>query len=113
MSIARVTRETDGCVYFCQAGARGPIKIGFSTQVTKRLGTIARNFFDWPPAERAKFKVGSGHRCDVRLRGVVRGKGADEWDTHRRFARLRLGRTEWFKPGPDLLQYIEQHAVMP
>jgi hypothetical protein len=82
-------------VYFVQAGADGPIKIGFSRALSARIKKMRA---DCP--------------YELTLLAHIDGGQDVEQDLHERFAHLRL-RGEWFSPGPDLLEYIEalQQAV--
>jgi hypothetical protein len=87
-------------VYFVQAGEGGPIKIGFSNHLKKRL---------------ENFEVCSPYELKVLY--VLPGGSADEGDLHRRFAMFQIvlpdGRVkkEWFQPADELLQFIELMRV--
>jgi hypothetical protein len=75
-------------VYFIQAEAGGPIKIGISRDVERRRGELQR-------AERQALKV----------LATFEGTIQDESAMHTRFAAHRL-HGEWFSPAPDLLSHI-------
>lgn len=79
-------------VYFAQAGEDGPIKIGTSEQVDRRLKSLQLS-------------------CPQKLRllGTVFGGHKLERELHRMFEAHRI-QGEWFRAGPDLLEYIRQHA---
>jgi hypothetical protein len=80
---AQAEAELVGSVYFARFDRR--IKIGFSTNVPRRLTEI-------PTDE---------------LLAAAAGTRADELRLHDRFAAARINR-EWFKPVPELLGYIER-----
>jgi hypothetical protein len=82
-------------VYFIQAGAADPIKIGSAKNPQHRLQTLQ-----------------IGAHCSLRLIARMDGGEAEERALHRKFSHLRL-RGEWFKPGPELLAFIAPFAVAP
>jgi hypothetical protein len=73
-------------VYFAQKRKGGLIKIGWSRSVETRMAAV-----------RAK------------VVGAIPGERKVEKALHERFAHLRV-RGEWFKPGADLLAYIDYEA---
>ncbi len=75
-------------VYFLQAQTGGPIKIGWSTDVKRRLDAL---------------QPGCPYPLSILL--CVRGTLFDEQLLHRKFARFRL-HGEWFEPAEALLNYI-------
>lgn len=83
-----------GFIYFIQFGEAGPIKVGHSVyDVEQRL---------------AAMQVGSPEV--LRLRGVIENSTIKaEKELHARFAGLRI-RGEWFRPDPELLDYIRDHS---
>jgi len=87
--------ERDGFVYFVQAGQQGPIKIGWSQDVPRRI---------------AELQVANASRLS--LVAVVPGKMRDEATTHERFAHLRLG-AEWFQDAPELRAYLRECGDSP
>jgi hypothetical protein len=76
-------------LYVVQAGAAGPVKIGTTTNLPRRV---------------AELQVGNAAALTVLLK--IPGDGGDEVRLHRRFARLRE-RGEWFRPDPEILAWIE------
>lgn len=79
-------------IYFVQQDETGPIKIGCTTNVDKRL---------------AQLQIGSA--VPLRLLGVMTGHHAQEASLHEQFAKDRL-EGEWFSPSRELLEYIERWA---
>lgn len=75
-------------VYFAQLPT-GSIKIGYSSDVNTRMDQL-RGHYGAEPS----------------LLLVMDGDRETEAEMHQRFAHLRLGRTEQFKPGPDLMAFI-------
>lgn len=73
-------------VYFAQRRKRGLIKIGWSRSVTGRLRAMK-----------------------AKILGAVPGDRSTEKGLHKRFDHLRV-RGEWFKPGDDLLTFIQSRA---
>ena len=76
-----------GWTYFISDGER--IKIGFSERPRRRI-----------------LGIGSTLGKDLKTLAVVPTSIAGEFETHQRFAHLKI-RGEWFRPEPDLLQFIE------
>lgn len=76
-------------VYFVMLGDAGPIKIGFSDNVPKRMGELERHYGVTPTLLHTE----PGGRPEE-----------DAW--HERFAEARLGRTEQFRPVPELMDAI-------
>lgn len=75
-------------VYFAQAGEGGPIKIGTSEQVERRIRSLQ-----------------SSIPQPLRLLGTVLGGHARERELHRQFEALRI-QGEWFRPEAPLLDFI-------
>jgi hypothetical protein len=73
-------------VYFAQRASDGLIKIGWSRSVKIRMSAVQAKVIGAVPGERAEEKV-----------------------LHDRFARLRV-HGEWFKPDPELMDYIQTEA---
>lgn len=73
------------------------IKIGFTTNLTRRLKAIARGS-SMPDG----MTIGP-----VQLLAVEPGDISLETRLHRRFDRSRVGNTEWFRPSKALRRYIE------
>lgn len=76
-------------VYFAQGVDGGAIKIGTSRNVPARLRQLESNY--------ARPLV---------LLGTLPGGRSEEQAIHERFAHLRLGRTEQFRPEADLMKFI-------
>ena len=76
-------------VYFMQAQTGGPIKIGWSADVRRRMES---------------FQPG----CPIPLKIIlcVRGSIYDEQIIHKKFSRFRL-HGEWFEPAAELLQFLD------
>lgn len=80
-----------GSVYFIRSGVDGPVKIGFASDPEDRLKTLQ-----------------TGHPEKLKILAVLPDRTLhDETALHHRFTHLKM-RGEWFRPGPDLLKYIEQ-----
>jgi len=75
-------------VYFVQAGRNGPIKIGTTNDIARRL---------------TQLQIGSPE--EIMLVGMAAGDGELEDEWHQRFDSFRL-RGEWFKPDASLLTAI-------
>ena len=78
-------------VYFIDNGDF--VKIGRSTNTAKRLATLQ-----------------CASPYDLKIILVVTGGYDKEQELHERFAHLRH-RGEWFKKGPELLQFIEEELA--
>lgn len=76
-------------IYFVQPIDGGPIKIGCSENVPFRIKQLETHY-------------------DRRLAllATIEGDRKVEAEVHARFAHLRLGRTEQFRPGPELVAFI-------
>ena len=86
---ARFVRYVGNHIYFVQESGAGFIKIGISSRVVERVYSILRS--------------GPPHRLTVLA--VIKGDRAMESGFHRRFSHAHiLG--EWFRPTPDLLNFI-------
>lgn len=82
-------------VYFAQH-PDGRVKIGMTSDVARRMDELSKGL-----------KV-NGDR--VELLGSVRGSKARELELHAMFDELRIDPSaEWFRPGVELMQFIEQH----
>lgn len=75
-------------IYFAQLPT-GAIKIGTSENVDARLGQLERHY-----------------RHPVALLHTIDGGRDIEREMHERFGHLRFGKTEQFRPGPDLMEFI-------
>jgi hypothetical protein len=83
-------RMVDGIakVYFLQENGTGAIKIGTSKHLKKRIDELTREL----PSESTLLATTDGWR-------------ETEWVLQRRFVHARI-RGEWFRPVPELLEYI-------
>lgn len=77
-----------GRIYFVQAGDDGPIKIGWTMDVERRL-----------------LELQNGNHLELRLLGSCEGSEQMEAQLHRRFAMHRM-RREWFSPAVELTRHI-------
>lgn len=84
-----------GKIYFLQVPS-GPIKIGFTTK--KPMGRM--------------LELQAGNHETLTLLHWMPGTLEMERDLHRRFLHLLL-RSEWFQPGPDLLEFIRLTILGP
>ncbi|NIA72299.1 hypothetical protein HBA54_27285 [Pelagibius litoralis] len=83
-------------VYFAQAGDAGPIKIGFASDVEKRLAGLQ-----------------TGNPEPIRLLNIVPdGTRSLEARIHAKFGEHRL-RGEWFRPAPEVLEFVADPQVDP
>jgi hypothetical protein len=76
-------------IYFMQAAEGGPIKIGCTGDVDMRHK-----------------ELGSTYGRDLIVLATMEGGRQREAEIHARFAHLRLGRTEQFRPELDLMEFI-------
>ena len=81
--------ERNGLVYFVEAGLGGPVKIGWTQDVERRI---------------AELQTANAHRLN--LLGTVVGTMEDEAATHARFSHLRL-EAEWFTNSPEIHQFLK------
>jgi len=75
-------------IYFIQQGIDGPIKIGTTDDINKRIATL---------------QTGSPHK--LRLIGVIEGDQEKERQLHNFFSAYRLT-GEWFAPDKMMFDYI-------
>lgn len=81
-------------VYFIRRSGDGAIKIGYSRDVARRIGALQ-----------------TGCPDNLTLAGLMTGgTKADEWNLQQRFRALSI-RGEWFKPTPELLEYVGRHPA--
>lgn len=87
---APYTLKTEGFIYFVQAEAGGLVKIGWATNVEKRLATMQMV-------------------CPIPLTVLARFAGSvpAERALHQRFAAHRQ-HGEWFSPCPELMALIDE-----
>lgn len=86
-------KDRYGVVYFVQAGPGGPIKVGWTQDVGRRLGELQ--------TANAKKLV---------LLGTVPGTMETEASLHARFSHLRL-EAEWFRNSPEIHLFLSENAV--
>lgn len=79
-------------IYFIRSGASGPIKIGITREISTRIQEL---------------QTGNPER--LHLLGRLLGGRFEESELHRRFADHRI-HSEWFRPVPELLDFIEEYA---
>lgn len=79
-------------IYFIQIGRHGPIKIGYTAKrrVSHRKGNLQ-----------------TANPCRLRVRLCMGGDENREAVLHRFFAYAHI-RGEWFRPAPQLLDYIDR-----
>jgi hypothetical protein len=96
--MARSTRKrlgAPGFVYFIQAGADGPIKIGYTADPFARLEELQ-----------------TAHYEDLRLLMTIADNGTLEARLHERFAELRI-RGEWFRAEGELDSVLWMSGLVP
>ncbi len=79
-----------GFVYFIQGETGGPIKIGYSDDVAKRLKGLQ-----------------TGHPDNLKVLFTYPGSQEDEKEMHLKFEAIRL-RGEWFRPTDEIFSAIEE-----
>jgi hypothetical protein len=84
--------DLNGHVYFVEAGENGPIKIGWSQDVERRIGEL---------------QVANAHK--LRLLGVVPGTMQKERELHGFFAHLRM-EAEWFQNSVEIREYLRENG---
>jgi hypothetical protein len=82
--------ESAGFVYFLQSGPDGPIKIGWSQDVTRRIEEL---------------QTANARR--LVLLGTMPGRMEDEAALHTRFAHLRM-EGEWFQDAVEIHSYLRE-----
>jgi hypothetical protein len=76
-------------IYFLQSVDGGPVKIGTTEDLAVR----------WKALE-------ADYGCELALLAIMPGGKDEEAEVHERFAAIRLGRTEQFRPTADLMAFI-------
>lgn len=89
VSAAQHATSAESDLYFIQVAGGGPVKIGISSDVRKRLDGL-RTSCPYP----------------LELRRTVRRMGLLERPLHAQLAAARL-RGEWFEPTPDVLAVVD------
>lgn len=82
-------------IYFLQPVEGGPIKIGCSENIDARR-------------EQLEARYGQ----PLALLATMKGDVGEEFAIHRRFKHLRLGRTEQFRPAPELMEFINRPLLV-
>lgn len=90
MTQARKAQKTGGAIYFVQAEATSDVKIGFSTNIQKRIKALV-----------------TGSSSGLVLLGAMPGTVFDEKALHKRFSQHRL-QGEWFRNHPEVMGYINE-----
>jgi DNA-binding XRE family transcriptional regulator len=78
-----------GIIYFIQMGDGGPVKIGYTADLAKRINSL---------------NCGSPHALNVL--GTIPGTTAVERALHKLFKPYRM-RLEWFEPAPEVIEWIK------
>jgi hypothetical protein len=81
-------KKRRGLVYFVQRGLDGPVKIGWSQDVPRRMSEL---------------QVANAEK--LRLLGTVEGTMEDEEATHVRFSHLRMN-AEWFRCTEEISTHL-------
>jgi hypothetical protein len=81
---------------YAMQDAEGMVKIGFTAR----------------PVRQRRGQVQAARRSKVVVLGVAPGGRADEAEMHRRFAHLRAD-GEWFRPEPELLEWVRALGAEP
>lgn len=87
-------KDRDGLVYFVEAGGDGPIKIGWTQDVDRRI---------------AELQTANAHK--LTLLGTVPGTMDREAALHARFSHLRL-EAEWFRNSLEIHEFLREAAVV-
>jgi hypothetical protein len=82
-------------VYFLQPVTGGPVKIGHAVDIERR---------------RAQLECHYGQ--PLALLATLPGGRDEEQAIHHRFASLRFGRSEQFRPGPELMAFINRPLLV-
>lgn len=82
-----IAHDRESVVYFARRLSDGAIKIGFTSDVARRMVELRK-------------KHGGAHE----LISTRAGDKPDELKLHERFAAHRIGETEWFHPVPEILE---------
>jgi hypothetical protein len=81
-------------IYFMQPVAGGPVKIGCSDDVERRQRQLERDY-----------------GRPLVLLATMEGGRQEETEIHGRFAHLRFGNREQFRPAPELMEFIERPVI--
>lgn len=86
-------KEEQSWVYFIGDSSAGTIKIGYSKNLAQRLSQLQ-----------------TATTNELQLLGSLVGGSRLERRLHEQFSSLRV-RGEWFRPGPELIQYLREHCI--
>lgn len=78
-------------VYFIQVGSDGPIKVGLTNNITKRISVLQ-----------------TGNPFPLHFLTAFRGTTKEAAEIRERFSHLRM-HGEWLAAGVDLVDFIKQH----
>jgi hypothetical protein len=92
--LARLLTSDEQMIYFVQSGDDGPIKIGVSTNIGKRLTALQ-----------------TAHGERLRIVGVMKGDFSKEKRIHSQF-KSSLKRGEWFQATPELKDFINTRSLI-
>ena len=81
-------RLSMGAVYFIRADGRGPVKIGFTTDIDGRLKSLA-----------------TSHHGELKVIAAIEGSHADEQALHKQFEKYKV-RREWFRVEGAVKKYL-------
>jgi len=76
-------------IYFAQSASGGPIKIGCTIDLGRRLKELESHYGQ-----------------PLAVLATLEGGKEEEAEIHSRFSHLRFGRSEQFKPADDLMRFI-------
>jgi hypothetical protein len=76
-------------IYFAQPVGGGPVKIGYAVDVDQRIRQLAAHY-----------------NQTLNLIAKIEGGPKVERSIHRKFAHLRFGHTEQFRPAQELMDFI-------
>lgn len=86
--MSKRTLRNKGWIYFVQAGAGGPIKIGWTVDPQKRLEQLQ-----------------TGSHIRLFILGAIEGSTAGESTLHKRWSEYRI-RGEWFEAAPEIIDFV-------
>lgn len=82
-------------IYFLQSPSGGPVKIGHSVNVPARVAKLVA-YYGQP----------------LSILATMEGGRSEERVIHGRFAHLRFGRTEQFRPDRELMEFIQRPLLV-
>lgn len=86
-------KSRDGVVYFVEAGSGGPVKIGWTQDIERRI---------------AELQTANAHKLN--LLGTVAGTMENEAAVHAHFSHLRM-EAEWFNNSSEIHEFIKKGTV--